>query len=270
MAFTTYEFPFTRVYDGDLGFLIKKYIELQDTYDGLVSDIAYVKDFAEHLDERVASAIKDAMDIFTAQVNATLKRYDSRITNTETKVDEFQKILNSFASELYSMRRLILALEQELKTYTDVECNIIYEKCKLLIDEWSKELPPVIDPTDGKTENINVALQHMYDFTIEGITALQLDNLNISAKNFDALDMTAKQFDTKGYKLLTDDGDIYMLSPFTGSVDNIVNVVNSLAQLHMTGITASVLDSKALTAENFDAMNITAFIFDWHNPIINL
>ena len=270
MAFTTYEFPFTRAYDGDLGFLIKKYTELQATYNGLVSDIAYVKDFAEHLDERVASAIKDAMDIFTAQVNATLKRYDSRITDTETKVDEFQKILNSFASELYSMRRLILALEQELKTYTDVECNIVYERCKLLIDEWSKELPPVINPTDGNTENINVALQHMYDFMIDGITALQLDNLNISAKNFDALLMPAKQFDTKGYKLLTDDGNIYMLSPFTGSVDNIVDVINSLAQLHMTSITASTLDSKALTAENFDAMNITAFIFDWHNPSINL
>ena len=270
MAFTTYEFPFTRVYDGDLGFLIKKYTELQATYDGLLSDIAYIKNFASHLDERVANAIKDAMDKFTAQVNATLKRYDSRITDTETKVEEFQKILNSFASELYSMRRLILALEQELKTYTDVECNIIYERCKLLIDEWSKKLPPVIDPTDGNTENINVALQHMYDFTIDGITALQLDNLNISAKNFDGLSITAKQFDTKGYKLLTDDGTIYMLSPFTGRVDNIVNVVNALAQLHMTGITASVLDSKALTAENFDAMNITAHIFDWHNPIINL
>ena len=85
MAFTTYEFPYTRTYDGDLGFLIKQYNELISEYKSLTKDIEYVKKFAETLDERVSAAIKVAMDKFTAEVNATLAKYDARITATENR-----------------------------------------------------------------------------------------------------------------------------------------------------------------------------------------
>lgn len=268
MAFTTYEFPYTRTYDGDLGFLIKQYNELIKEYKSLAADIEYVKEFAETLDDRVAAAIKVAMDKFTSEVNTTLAKYDARITATENRVDEFRTIINGFERELYEMRKLILALENELRTYTDYQCEIVYQRCKRLIDEWSKQLPPVIDPTDGNVENINTALQHMYDFATQGITALEFDGLSLTAQAFDNKNITAKDLDTKGKDLLTNDGKVFMLSPFTGALDTIENVVNSLAALHMRGITAETLDGKALTVEAFDAMQITAYNFDWVNPIV--
>ena len=58
-----------------------------------------------------------------------------------------------------------------------------------------------------------------------------------------------------------------MLSPFTGDIDLIVNVINKLASLHMKGISANMLDGKNLTANAFDSMQITAYNFDWNNPI---
>ena len=268
MSFTTYEFPYTRTYDGDLGFLIKKYNELIAEYKSLASDIEYVKEFAETLDDRVSDAIKVAMDKFTAQVNATLAKYDSRITATENRVDEFQTILDGFEKELYEMRKLILALENELREYTDFQCEVTYQRCKRLIDNWAKELPPVIDPTDGKVENINVVLQHMYNFSTSGISALEFDDLFITAQMLDNKNITAKEFDTKGKEILTTDGKLYMLSPFTGAMDLIENIVNSLVALHMHSITSETLDGKALTAEAFDAMQITAYNFDWANPIV--
>lgn len=268
MAFTTYEFPYTRSYDGDLGFLIKQYNELIAEYKSLVADIEYVKEFAKTLDERVAAAIKVAMDKFTAQVNATLAKYDARIKATEKRVDEFQTILDGFERELYEMRKLILALENELREYTDFKCEVTFQRCKRLIDNWAKELPPVIDPTDGKVENINVALQHIYNFSTSGISALEFDGLFITAQMIDNKNITAKELDTKGKEILATDGKIYMLSPFTGTMDLIENVVNSLAALHMQGITANVFDGKDLTAEAFDAMEITAYNFDWANTIV--
>ena len=209
MAFTTYEFPYTRTYDGDNGFLIKKYNELIAEYKSLTEDIEYVKEFAETLDERVSEAIKVAMDKFTAQVNATLAKYDARITATENRVDEFQTILDGFEKELYEMRKLILALENELREYTDFKCDVTYQRCKRLIDNWAKELPPVIDPTDGKIENINVALQHMYNFSTSGIKALEFDGLFLTAKSLDDKKITAKEFDTKGKEILTREGICY-------------------------------------------------------------
>ena len=268
MAFTTYEFPYTRTYDGDLGFLIKQYNELIKEYKSLLADIEYVKEFAETLDERVTAAIKIAMDKFTAQVNATLAKYDARITATENRVDEFQTILDGFEKELYEMRKLILALENELRQYTDFQCEVTFQRCKRLIDNWAKELPPVIDPTDGKVENINVALQHMYNFSTSGISALEFDGLFITAQMLDNKNITAKELDTKGKEILTTEGKLYMLSPFTGKMDLIENVVNSLAALHMAGISANTLDNKELTATAFDAMQITAYNFDWDNPIV--
>lgn len=267
MAFSNYEFPYTRTYDGDLGFLIKEYQDLKAEYDNLLKDIEYVKEFADTLDVRVAKAIADAMDVFTVSVNKTLARYDDRINNAETSITEFQKILNSYASELYSMRKLILSLETELKVYSDINCDIVYQKCKMLIDEWSKTLPPVTDPTDGATENINDALQHMYDFMISGIQAIVLDGINITAKRFDDENITAKDFDTKGSNILGADNSIYMLSPFTGAIDTIVNVINSLASLHMSGISANSLDNLKLSGTNIDQQAITAYNFDWDNPL---
>ena len=268
MAFTTYEFPYTRTYDGDLGFLIKKYNELITEYKSLVADIEYVKEFAETLDKRVAAAIKFAMDKFTAEVTATLAKYDARITATETRVDEFQTILDGFEKELYEMRKLILSLEDELREYTDFKCEVTFQRCKRLIDNWAKELPPVIDPSDGKVENINVALQHMYNFSTSGITALEFDGILITAQMLDNKNITVKELDTRGQEILASEGKLYMLSPFTGTMDLIENVVNSLAALHMHGITSDTLDGKALTVEAFDAMQITAYNFDWNNPIV--
>lgn len=267
MSFTTYEFPYTRTYDGDLGFLIKRYNELIEEYKSLSNDIDFIKDFAENLDERVANAIKVAMDKFTADVNKILASYDARISASELRIDNFQTILEGFEKELFEMRKLILALENELKTYTDFKCEVTFQRCKNLIDNWSKELPPVIDPTDGKVENINVALQHMYKFSTSGITALEFDGLFLTAKSLDDKKITAKEFDTKGKEILIKEGSLYMLSPFTGNMDLIVNVINNLASLHMKGISASVLDGKNLTADAFDAMQITAYNFDWNNPI---
>ena len=99
--------------------------------------------------------------------------------------------------------------------------------------------------------------------SIWSLTAQQYDSLNLSAAEYDALDLTAREYDTMGYKLLYKDPNYYMLSPFTGELTHITEIIETLAMFHMDGLTADEYDTKDLTAEAYDTLNITAYNFDW-------
>ena len=54
-----------------------------------------------------------------------------------------------------------------------------------------------------------------------------------------------------------------MLSPFTGEMVHVKDVIMDLAHLHMGGVTASYYDGLELTATEYDEKELTAFQYDW-------
>ena len=59
-----------------------------------------------------------------------------------------------------------------------------------------------------------------------------------------------------------------MYSPITGEVEKISQIINELASLHKTEITAIEFDNLNLTAENFDNKDLTAYQFDWQGKVL--
>lgn len=239
------------------------------------------------------SAIENEIDTFEAQINAEFQQlsdkqereFAEQTARLDAKIAEFQIEVDT---TLRALRADFNALKSEIRIeFTNMKAEIsreiaylnnlvianneyVFEWVQNTLQEFIDHFPeladtPVYNPTRGGTTSLQVALNDLYSVAcINGLTALQFDNLGITAGEFDNTGITAKEFDTNGYiKLGYPDERWYMLSPFTGQYTLVQNVVNELAHFHQTGLTAEEYDDKNLTADEFDATGITAFNFDW-------
>lgn len=69
--------------------------------------------------------------------------------------------------------------------------------------ELTQNYPPVIDPTDGLLESVQVALNHMWDAWRENaLTATEYDALDLTATEYDNKELTATAYDRYGKILL--------------------------------------------------------------------
>lgn len=269
MAFEgNYEFPHTRTYDGDLGFLIKRYNELYSAYSNIETTVEQLQDALQNLPQNIAQEVSRQLDVAMQNVYNILNGYDERIDNAENNVAYMQEKISNMENQILSIIQQIGQILGFIEHYTDAMAQKVYNQLAELVEEWSKDLPPVICPVDGQLEPISVALKHIYDFYNQGISAADYDNLVLTAQEYGEMRITAGRYDGFAYQIFKERRVCTMVSPFTGQIDYIRNVVNRLADFHKRGISAQVYDSQNHTAETYDALEITAYEYDWNNPLI--
>lgn len=76
-----YDFPHTRKYDDDLGFLIEYYKEVKEAYDGTWAKINELADYLEtHLPELVSDYLDEALKTGIIAVNLRYSADDTSLT----------------------------------------------------------------------------------------------------------------------------------------------------------------------------------------------
>lgn len=76
-----YDFPHTRKYDDDLGFLIEYYKEVKEAYDGTWARINELTDYLEtHLPELASAYIDEALKAGRIAVNLKYSAADTSLT----------------------------------------------------------------------------------------------------------------------------------------------------------------------------------------------
>lgn len=269
MAFEgNYEFPHVRTYDGDLGFLIKRYNQLYNDYSKIAEIVENLQNALENLPSTIQQEVSRQLNIAMDNVYAILNDYDLRIENSEQTVKDMQDKVANMQEQIIALIGQLSLILGFIEHYTNAIGKKVYNQLKSLVEEWSKELPPVICPVDGQLEPISVALKHIYDFYNRGITAYDYDNLILTAQEYDDMRITAAKYDAFAYEIFKERRVCTMISPFTGQIDYIKNVVNRLADFHKRGITAQVYDSQNHSAESYDTLEISAYEYDWDNPLI--
>lgn len=263
-----YEFPHTRTYDGDLGFLIKRYNELYNMYSNINTIVEELQAALKNLPQSIQQEVNRQLSIAMQNVYDILDGYDERINNAETSVNNMRDRVNNIELQINSLIKQIAQVLGFIEHYTDAIGEKVYNQLKELVEQWSKDLPPVICPVDGNLESISVALQHIFDYYNQGISAADYDNLVLTAREYDEMHITAGKYDGFAYQIFKERSVCTMVSPFTGQIDYIRNIVNRLADFHKKGITAQVYDSQNHTAETYDVLEITAYKYDWTNPLI--
>lgn len=279
-----FEFPHTRTYDSDLGWLIKEMEKLINNYNELVEFMNQHKiEYQEALKEleRIAKEI----DTFEAKINSEfdkLKEEQQRqlenairamqsevavaIRSLNADFESFKLQVDNTITEFKTqINRDIIELRGLIRANNDYIINWVEYRLQQFIDSFPEILTVMVyNPYRGEITDIQTVINDIYSFNnIGALTALEYDSLGLTAAEYDLLGLTAIEYDTNAYRLLYPDDRYYMISPFDGQLTLIKNVVEKLAAFHMDGLTAQSYDDKQLTASYYDSLNINAFDYDW-------
>lgn len=276
-----FEFPHTRTYDSDLGWLIKTVSSIGTQYQELIDYMNTHKVEYLELEARV-KALEDNIESFEIEIDRRFYDLEGQlrsdidtqiaavIAEVNDKLSEVDAALNDleykFALFKNDVRSLVVQYYNLGTAYTDFK-----------IEELINSLPElttvyVYNPIRGEITTLQIAINDLYDLgRPEALTALEYDSLELTASEYDALEITAIDYDLRGRTLLEELGIIkspwhYMYSPFTGDYVPLQDVITELSNLHkdVTGaITALEYDALELTASDYDAYEISAYDYDW-------
>lgn len=231
-------------------------------------------DFAQQKAE-LAQALADTEAEVARQIELMTTEVNTAIANFDIRFNELDAYIRS---ELISVKLQVNEMLGQLDQRIIDNNAFIFDYVENRLDQFIKDFPTLIgiqvyNPIKGKYTSLQMAINDLYDAScVDGITALQFDELNLTALEFDNLDITAREFDQHSYFLLGyPDPRYYMYDPFTGEVTLVKSVVQKLAALHTDeeSIDCETFDITVdMTAEEFDATDITAFNFDWYSETI--
>lgn len=274
-----FEFPHTRTYDSDLGWLIKTVSNIGNEYEELVEYMNQHKIEYAELVTRVET-LENEIDTFESEI-------DLRFTNLQTQLytDVDNKIATVIAEVRTAIAGIDLALENirnEFRQFKAETTNLVLKYYYLgkdytdfKIQELINSLPElttvyVFNPIKGHITTLQVAINDLYDLGRPyGITAKEYDELLLTASEYDALEITALEYDLYATKILEEAGLIknkwhYMYDPFTGDYVSLQTVIGELADLHKENpITAAEYDALEITADDYDGREITARDYDF-------
>lgn len=157
--------------------------------------------------------LKAFEDQITAQVNQNNIALNNRINSLTSSVNE-QIAQNKKATD-NQIEALTAQLMKEIATIsasvaTTDQANRLWTKALFqdYINNLPKEYPPITDPSDGKLEDIQTVVNHMWDsMRPEALTAAEYDALNLTAQDYDNYQLTAQQYDNYGKILLKPEGN---------------------------------------------------------------
>ena len=279
-----FEFPHTRTYDSDLGWLIKKMKELLDEYEILMNWKAQHENEYTDLLRRVGYLERN-INSFEAEIELRFNELKTELS--EELFNEIQGAFTQLQNELGTLENELLIFRQDLaRAIIELQASDVANRDYLIeyienrLNQFILDIPDlttinVYNPVKGRITSVQEAINDLYDIgRSDALTALEYDSLGLTAAEYDALDLTAYEYDTWGKLLIQNSGYYrnpwhYMTSPFTGQYVRLEVVINELASLHKDdALTASEYDALDLDAAYYDALDLTAYQYDWNGKTL--
>ena len=273
MAFfplTEFDFPNVSNYDGDLRELIYEVRKLMKTYNELVTEMNRLSTRQNDL-ETAFKALDDKVNQFYEIVAETVKNaVDSAMVVYDAKLANLAAEIDALAGQIDALRATITNFYEMSTNYTDGQIyelsELVFESIRDLqsqIDALQWTLPDVYNIVKGYETDLVTLIYDVYDATRDNaLTAGEWDIYGATAAQFDGWQYTAFELDTNAKALLITGK---CRNPFTGELDTICNIIQALAQATTTqAITATEYDAAELTADEFNALNLTAFMYDFY------
>ena len=187
-----FEFPHTRTYEGDLGWIIKKIGEVSEATAYLMEEFAKIEILTEDqiqkmIDEAIAANnIKLAQDLqnLKAQITAEYIGYVTAQINALTIYIDNQDIHYNDLAAGYAA-----TAEANSKTYTDNQVM---------------NYTMMVNPITGEYEDVRLVVDDIvsYFHTQDSLTASEYDLLDMTAAYYDGKQLSAYDYDFNGKTLL--------------------------------------------------------------------
>lgn len=279
-----FEFPHTRTYDSDLGWLISEVEKISKEYQSIYDWMTTHEADYQSLVARV-SALENEVNTFIDEIN---ERFDELKNVLEEYIyNQVQEALSQLILELGALENALRQLRIDLQgEITELRSGYMASDTALKfwlearLEQFKNEIPDlttvnVWNPVRGAITSIQVCINDLYDISrTEALTAYEYDSMELTAAEYDALYLSAYDYDNFARDILGRSGIYknpyyYMYSPFTGDYVPIITVINELAFLHRSdALTAAEYDALQLTAADYDAEDITAYDYDWSGKTI--
>lgn len=222
--------------------------------------------YKEYVDQQITN-----LKIYVDSQDANIRNYvDQQVQQAKNYTDEEiaklnLSLLQYINTQIQNLKEYSDAQDVLLKNYIDEEVLKLYKE----IEEIATKGIRVYNPTTGQYDYLQNTINDLYTYLrYYGITANEFDTLALTAEEFDNKLITARDFDLYSKQILMINWCCKMYSPVTGEIEPISQVVNELASLHKTEITAQEFDNLNLTAQAFDDKNISAYDFDWQGKVL--
>ena len=222
--------------------------------------------YKEYVDQQITN-----LKIYVDSQDASIRNYvDQQVQQAKNYTDEEiaklnLSLLQYINTQIQNLKEYSDAQDVLLKNYIDEEILKLYKE----IEEIATKGIRVYNPTTGQYDYLQNTINDLYTYLrYYGITANEFDTLALTAQEFDNKLITARDFDLYAKQILMINWCCKMYSPITGEIEPISQVVNELASLHKTEITAQEFDNLDLTAQAFDDKNISAYDFDWQGKVL--
>lgn len=187
-----FEFPHTRNYDGDLGWVIKKLTEVADITAYLQEEFAKIVVLTkDQIDAMITAAIKannlvwaKELQTLKAQITQEYKGYVTAQINSLTTYIDNQDVYYNGLAENYASNALT-----EAKDYTDSQM-LSYTM--------------MINPITGEYDDVRKVVEDIiiYFHSADTLTAGEYDVLDLTADYYDNKQLTAYDYDFNGKNLL--------------------------------------------------------------------
>lgn len=220
--------------------IIELYNNITDDFETLVDQ--KINEFKVYVDEQ--NKIQD--DNFNAYKQDVASEFDSVYDKISLEVNQLYNYINNIDNTI----RIWVSQELEyLKKYID---NAIMGKIM------------IYDPTTGYKNPLGVVINHIYDaLRYYGITCYDYDSAKWTAEKYDNTHITALKFDTLSKQIIGKIYEWYVFDYVTGTYDTVQRVLYRLFQtVRPNAITTNIYDSRTLSGEAYDALELTALEFD--------
>lgn len=270
------DIPHTRQYDGDLGWLIEAYRKLLKQYQELQERVTTLEDLYETIPDRIQAAIQEGLD----KIEAALQKFqhdmdeamaDFRAEMAQTKA-EIDAAIAAQQAEFDKMKAEFEELtSQLLETYQDIYRLVNGKMLEMEVwvlgklEQFSNTYPWYRDPSDGKTEALQTILDHIWNRLSRGLNVWELECMHINVATLEGWKINVWELENYGRDLHWFDRwkNWMMLSPFTGQLAPIAEVVQMLANLHMDGVLVGTVEAQGFNVQTLEDKNFNVYDVSW-------
>lgn len=236
------------------------------------------------LEAQLQQEIKDATAEMKIQLQTLIEQVTDLTNSLQKDIDRLQISVNTLFDAL-ARTKIEMRHEMEVKFAEIMQ----YVDQKIVAKLGSGII--VFNPLQKRNTDLNTALHDLYKLTttVYSLTAAEYKSLGLTVEEYKNLKITVNEYLYHGKLIFFRqlyfpdyDGDFqkvydyinsaiageqknyYMISPFTGKLDLISNVVDDLADLHKDGITVDQYLQANLTVDDYAAKQIGAHDYAWN------
>ena len=248
--------------------VIKATNELQNAVDELNKYIG-------NLDNYVKQLIDQGIEEVRQEAKAQLNAIENELSNYRIEFKAMQAQLDLMEQHLADAKAFAQSIYVNGRIYTDTEISKVYSYINYMIQNIDKEWPPILDPTDGRWEDIQTVINHLYQRNQRGIRVEVFDSLNIPVETLDKMQIPVTDFDWDADYIFSERKYAYMISPFNGLYVPIADVVYQLYNLHYpesNKVEVEEFDNAKIDVSRMDDANVEVITFgttrEWFENII--